>query len=372
MTACDCQSDWKFEGVEYSGCDKRKPKDSKPWCYVDGDESSCPNAKISTVSQGSYWRYCDGGADSVHVTIASNEYSEGPGGPGGDSPKPLERTMSEGARLRNLWRELGHIEAAIHTANQHLKARLIKIFKIIRAKMVKFENCKDAGDKRREGARLRAAWAELGHIEREIHITNEDMKRHLKNVINRMKEKMAVFDREASTIPGFADAATPALPGVESMEEVQLGMAPFSAIVASEEAVGGPPDAEMAPLKRTMSEGAKLRALWAELGHIEDEIHAANQVLKARLIRTFKVIRAHMVRFEQNKNIDQRKSEGSRLRAAWAQLGEIEKEIHICNIMMKRKLKRVIARLSAKMKVFDSQTANLHAVESSVADSFEF
>lgn len=276
--------------------------------------------------------------------------------------------MSEGARLRNLWRELNHIEAAIHTANQHLKARLIKIFKIIRAKMVKFENCKDAGTKRAEGARLRAAWAELGHIEREIHITNQDMKRHLNNVINRMKEKMAVFDREASTIPGFNDAPA----GVETMEEVQLGMTPFSALVADEEAVGGPPDAEMAPLKRTMSEGAKLRALWAELGHIEDDIHAANQVLKARLIRTFKVIRAHMIRFEQNKNIDKRKSEGSRLRAAWAQLGEIEKEIHITNIMMKRKLKRVIAKLSAKMKVFDSQTADLRGVESSVAESFEF
>jgi len=290
--------------------------------------------------------------------------------------------MSEGARLRNLWRELGHIEDAIHTANQHLKARLIRIFKIIRAKMVKFENEQNPDKKRSEGAKLRAAWAELGHIEKEIHITNQDMKRHLNNVINKMKEKMEVFDREAKHISGYANAPTPHISGpsardkekqqqhgVESMEETQTGYAPFGRFLAEEVAVGAP-DAEMAPLKRTMSEGAKLRALWAELGHIEDEIHEANQVLKARLIKTFKVIRAHMVKFEQQKDVDKRRSEGSRLRAAWAQLGEIEKEIHITNIMMKRRLKKVIAKLSAKMKVFDSEASGIRGVESEVGELY--
>merc|ERR550525_1988363 len=142
----------------------------------------------------------------------------------------------------------------------------------------------------------------------------------------------------------------------ETMEEAALAGSnsqPFTKFLEEEAQVG---QAEvMSPLKKTMSEGARLRALWAELGEIEKEIHEANQVLKARLIKIFKSIRARMVNFEQEKNIDKRKSEGSRLRAAWAELGEVEKEIHITNIAMKRRLKRVIKTMQEKMKAFDAE-----------------
>merc|ERR1719242_1490041 len=424
-----------------------------------GDTNSCPSSKVSTVQDGSYWRYC-GGEDSSAPTnkqiVSSSQqtWDEGEDGPGPNfadkaldlvkdnmSSDPdmgaLEKSMSEGARLRNLWRELGHIEDAIHAANQHLKKRLIRIFKVIRAKMVKFEQMEASDpDRRSEGARLRAAWAELGHIEKEIHITNQDMKRHLKNVIAKMKSKMEYFDQQAQFISGFNDGGSlsslsgggpyggspcpeesdgcgpkfaklaevimsmceakggqqgwscggmclypPDASGTgnccrrieslnvvkdgkrcgcpenaETMEEAALAGSksqPFTKFLEQEAQVG---QAEvMSPLKKTMSEGARLRALWAELGEIEHEIHEANQVLKARLIKIFKSIRARMVNFEQEKNVDRRKSEGARLRAAWAELGEVEKEIHITNIAMKRRLKRVIETMQEKMAAFDKE-----------------
>merc|ERR550539_1153800 len=194
-----------------------------------GDVNSCPSSKGSTVQEGSYWRYCSGStpsATSKQVESGDTTWDEGDDGPGGDfadkamdfvksklSSDPdmgaLEKSMSEGARLRNLWRELGHIEDAIHAANQHLKKRLIRIFKVIRSKMVKFEQMETNDPQRRsEGARLRAAWAELGHIEKEIHITNQDMKRHLKNVIAKMKSKMEYFDQQAQFISGFNDGSS--------------------------------------------------------------------------------------------------------------------------------------------------------------------
>jgi len=466
QTACDCEESWEFEGATYEGCDSASPKDTKPWCYVKGDPSACPSAKASTVKEGSYWRYCGEDSSPTVKSIVSSSamsWDEGEDGPGGknalknavknalskdvssdvtsEDMGALEKSMSEGARLRNLWRELGHIEEAIHAANQHLKKRLIRIFKVIRAKMVKFEQMETSDPERRsEGARLRAAWAELGHIEKEIHITNQDMKRHLKNVIAKMKSKMEYFDEQAKFIKGFGDspaiagptgaagAIAGALSGMncpegsdgcgpqfanmasvmmklcaaksgqqgwscggmclyppeqetpgnccrkiealnvikdgkrcgcpenaETMEEESLAQhQPFTKFL-EEEAQVGEPAGPMSPLKKTMSEGARLRALWAELGEIEKEIHEANQVLKARLIKIFKSIRARMVAFEQEKNVDKRKSEGARLRAAWAELGEVEKEIHITNIAMKRRLKRVIATMQEKMKAFDAE-----------------
>lgn len=454
QTGCDCQAEWEFEKATYKGCDTAAPKDTKAWCYVMGDVNSCPSSKGSTVQEGSYWRYCGEStpsATSKHIVSADTTWDEGDDGPGGDfadkamsfvkqrlSDDPdmgaLEKSMSEGARLRNLWRELGHIEDAIHAANQHLKKRLIRIFKVIRAKMVKFEQM-EANDplRRSEGARLRAAWAELGHIEKEIHITNQDMKRHLRNVIAKMKSKMEYFDQQAKFISGIDDG-TPGLSlsgpygglpcpqesdgcgpkfatlasmmmkmcaakggqqgwscggmclyppdegegnccrrierlnvvkdgkrcgcpdNAETMEEAALAGSetqPFTKFLEEEAQVGG--IEVMSPLKKTMSEGARLRALWAELGEIEKEIHEANEVLKARLIKIFKSIRARMVNFEQEKNIDRRKSEGARLRAAWAELGEVEKEIHITNIAMKRRLKRVIKTMQEKMAQFDQE-----------------
>merc|ERR1719204_1875548 len=110
----------------------------------------------------------------------------------------------------------------------------------------------------------------------------------------------------------------------------------------------------MAPLVRTVSEGAKLRALWAELGGIEKEIHETNLVLKARLLTAFKVIRARMANWEKEGNVDKKKSEGARLRAQWAELGKVEEEIHITNQEMKRRLRRVIRVIKEKMNHFET------------------
>lgn len=111
---------------------------------------------------------------------------------------------------------------------------------------------------------------------------------------------------------------------------------------------------EMAPLVKTVSEGAKLRALWAELGGIEQEIHETNLVLKARLLAAFKVIRARMANWEKEGNPDKRKSEGARLRAQWAELGHVEEQIHLTNQEMKRRLRRVIRVIKTKMKHFEA------------------
>merc|ERR550525_449926 len=156
----------------------------------------------------------------------------------------------------------------------------------------------------------------------------------------------------------------------ETMEEAALAGSnsqPFTKFLEEEAQVGEPE--VMSPLKKTMSEGARLRALWAELGEIEKEIHEANQVLKARLIKIFKSIRARMVNFEQEKNIDRRKSEGARLRAAWAELGEVEKEIHITNIAMKRRLKRVIKTMQEKKKAFDAEAQFISGYNDGAASS---
>merc|ERR1719204_131262 len=104
----------------------------------------------------------------------------------------------------------------------------------------------------------------------------------------------------------------------------------------------------MAPLVRTVSEGAKLRALWAELGGIEKEIHETNLVLKARLLAAFKVIRARMANWEKEGNRDKRRTEGERLRAQWAELGKVEEQIHITNQDMKRRLRKVIGVIREK------------------------
>merc|ERR550517_694254 len=119
-----------------------------------------------------------------------------------------------------------------------------------------------------------------------------------------------------------------------------------------EELVGGMES--MAPLVKTVSEGAKLRALWAELGGIEQEIHETNLVLKARLLAAFKVIRARMANWEKEGSPDKRKSEGARLRAQWAELGKVEEQIHITNQEMKRRLRRVIRVIKEKMIHFEA------------------
>merc|ERR1719419_1343982 len=120
---------------------------------------------------------------------------------------------------------------------------------------------------------------------------------------------------------------------------------------------------EMGPLVKTVSEGAKLRALWAELGGIEKEIHETNLVLKKRLLAAFKVIRARMANWEKEGNPDKKKSEGARLRAQWAELGHVEEEIHITNQEMKRRLRRVIRVIKEKMVHFEKGADEAKSLE---------
>jgi len=333
-----------------------------------------------------------------------NEASYSPATPplpsaGSASPgdfKPLMKTMSEGRLLRKLWAEMNQIEALIHAANIDLKARLIKAFKVVRTRMVEWERLRnDDSAKKTEGARLRAQWAAMGAIEDEIHEINVAMKKRLQGLIQALRSKMHIFDAAAERIdrmraaagkppgqvaPSGADAAngrsgmgnaSPCPPGEVAIAGAEGTVS--CSVSPSEKSVSKVPawrrhleptfksageDAlsvmdNMAPLVKTVSEGAKLRALWAELGGIEAEIHETNLVLKARLLAAFKVIRARMANWEKEGNPDKRRSEGARLRAQWAELGHVEEQIHITNQEMKRRLRRVIRVIKTKMKHFE-------------------
>merc|ERR1719361_1610063 len=126
---------------------------------------------------------------------------------------PLVKTVSEGAKLRALWAELGGIEQEIHETNLVLKARLLKAFKVIRARMANWEKEGNPDKQRSEGARLRAQWAELGHVEEQIHLTNQEMKRRLRRVIRVIKEKMVHFEKGAAEANALRDQQNPAKPG---------------------------------------------------------------------------------------------------------------------------------------------------------------
>merc|ERR1719238_783957 len=320
--------------------------------------------------------------------------------------KPLMKTMSEGRLLRKLWAEMNQIEALIHAANIDLKARLIKAFKVVRTRMVEWEKLRnDSSQKKSEGQRLRAQWAAMGAIEDEIHEINIAMKKRLQGLIKALRAKMHIFDaaaeridrmraaagKPAGVVAGSAASAANASPvkntGSGSVPPAPAASSPCPpgevaiagengvscSVKPNEKSVSKVPawrrhlepqfhsageDAlsamsNMAPLVKTVSEGAKLRALWAELGGIEQEIHETNLVLKARLLAAFKVIRARMANWEKEGNPDKRKSEGARLRAQWAELGKVEEEIHITNQEMKRRLRRVIRVIKEKMVHFE-------------------
>jgi len=318
------------------------------------------------------------------------------GDDGHESFKPLHKTMSEGRLLRKLWAEMNQIESLIHAANVDLKARLIKAFKVVRTRMVEWEKMKDdTSGKRTEGQRLRAMWAAMGAIEDEIHEINIAMKKRLQGLIKALRAKMHIFDAAAERIdrmraaegkpagiipPSTKDAlagsaapnVAPAAPAASSPcppGEVAIagegGVSCSPASNPNEQAVSNDivpawrrhlqedELSSMAPLVKTVSEGAKLRALWAELGGIEQEIHETNLVLKARLLAAFKVIRARMANWEKEGNPAKRKTEGARLRAQWAELGKVEEQIHITNQEMKRRLRRVIRVIKEKMHHFD-------------------
>jgi len=446
QTGCGCVKSWEFKGAQYSGCDKAAPKDKQPWCYVDGG-AACPQAKESTVKAGSFWRYCqpddtssamstDGNgntvthmvvvtkagtssavpaaAGAVHANLAKFSGSGNPNEPpahadygssnagsgamagddGHDDFKPLHKTMSEGRLLRKLWAEMNQIESLIHAANVDLKKRLIKAFKVVRARMVEWEKMKDDTTKTREGDRLRAMWGAMGAIEDEIHEINIAMKKRLQGLIKALRQKMGIFDAAAARIDRMrraqgksVDVSPPShgnvpLPAAGYGNEQGGYKGPLSssssgpcppgetAIAGAEGSVSCSKTAEtalsvpswrrhlqsadsMAPLVRTVSEGAKLRALWAELGGIEKEIHETNLVLKARLLAAFKVIRARMANWEKEGNQDKRRTEGERLRAQWAELGHVEEQIHITNQDMKRRLRKVIRVIREKMVHFN-------------------
>lgn len=306
--------------------------------------------------------------------------------------KPLHKTMSEGRLLRKLWAEMNQIESLIHAANVDLKARLIKAFKVVRTRMVEWEKMKDdTSGKKTEGQRLRGMWAAMGAIEDEIHEINIAMKKRLQGLIKALKSKMHIFNAAAKRIDrmraaegkppgivppdaksavtgdasqnrggGFNNGPCPpgevAIAGAEGRVScsVQTNEAEVAKTVpAWRRHLQEDELSAMAPLVKTVSEGAKLRALWSELGGIEQEIHETNLVLKARLLQAFKVIRARMANWEKEGNPDKRKSEGSRLRAQWAELGKVEEQIHLTNQEMKRRLRRVIRVIKEKMHHFN-------------------
>jgi len=318
------------------------------------------------------------------------------GDDGHENFKPLHKTMSEGRLLRKLWAEMNQIESLIHAANVDLKARLIKAFKVVRTRMVEWEKMKDdTSGKKTEGQRLRAMWAAMGAIEDEIHEINIAMKKRLQGLIKALRAKMHIFDAAAERIDrmraaegkpaGIVPPSTKAaLSGSAAPNAAAVAPAASSPCPPGEVAIAGEggvscspasnPNEQavsndivpawrrhlqedelssMAPLVKTVSEGAKLRALWAELGGIEQEIHETNLVLKARLLAAFKVIRARMANWEKEGNPAKKKTEGARLRAQWAELGKVEEQIHITNQEMKRRLRRVIRVIKEKMHHFD-------------------
>jgi len=332
-------------------------------------------------------------APAVPAPAAPQAEAEDDDASAGKDFKPLHKTMSEGRLLRKLWAEMNQIESLIHAANVDLKARLIKAFKVVRNRMVEWEKVKDdTSAKKTEGQRLRAMWAAMGAIEDEIHEINVAMKKRLQGLIEALRSKMHIFDAAAARIDrmrlaqgkgpgvvassasaaagGSADSNNPCPPGEVAIAgaegSVSCGSDPKPNPNGVETAIAAVPAwrrhleedvgadmGEMAPLVKTVSEGAKLRALWAELGGIEKEIHETNLVLKARLLAAFKVIRARMANWEKEGSPDKKKSEGARLRAQWAELGKVEEQIHITNQEMKRRLRRVIRVIKTKMEHFE-------------------
>ena len=47
---CKCKDTWNFNGEEYRECDSRISRINTPWCYIEGDLDSCPDAEDGTVS----------------------------------------------------------------------------------------------------------------------------------------------------------------------------------------------------------------------------------------------------------------------------------------------------------------------------------
>jgi hypothetical protein len=79
--------------------------------------------------------------------------------------------------------------------------------------MANWEKEQNVNKKKSEGARLRAQWAELGKVEEEIHITNQEMKKRLRKVIRVIKEKMGHFEKGSEEARLLVNQQNPNKPG---------------------------------------------------------------------------------------------------------------------------------------------------------------
>ena len=52
---CKCKDTWTYNGEEYRQCDSRISRINTPWCYIEGNTTSCPDAEEGTFP----WRYCN-------------------------------------------------------------------------------------------------------------------------------------------------------------------------------------------------------------------------------------------------------------------------------------------------------------------------
>jgi hypothetical protein len=52
---CKCKDTWTYNGEDYRECDSRISRINTPWCYIEGNLSSCPDAEDGTHP----WRYCN-------------------------------------------------------------------------------------------------------------------------------------------------------------------------------------------------------------------------------------------------------------------------------------------------------------------------
>jgi len=270
---------------------------------------------------------------------------------------------TEGQRLRGMWAAMGAIEDEIHEINIAMKKRLQGLIKALRAKMGIFDAAAARIDRMRK-AQGKAISPPSGSAAEEARGGMDTM--------GGLQSQSA-----GVTASGGAQINTAGLTESGGLQSASAGVTPPGpcppgevAIAGAEGSVSCSPAGEnsvavpswrrhlaevdsMAPLVRTVSEGAKLRALWAELGGIEKEIHETNLVLKARLLAAFKVIRARMANWEKQRNANKKKSEGARLRAQWTELGKVEEEIHITNQEMKRRIRKVIRVIKEKMGHFE-------------------
>jgi len=69
--ACDCMSQWNYKGASYTGCSTTADGDT-PWCYVQGESNCRPYNDSLEVGDTRKWRVCAGEEISAAAsTVAS-------------------------------------------------------------------------------------------------------------------------------------------------------------------------------------------------------------------------------------------------------------------------------------------------------------